>query len=443
MSAAAGFDDHHPPDPALIKDCVHCGFCLPACPTYRLWGEEMDSPRGRIHLIKQASEGAPVTDALARHLDLCLGCMGCLTACPSGVRYDRLLESARAQVERRHRRPLADRLFRALLFRLLPYPRRMRLLREILGAGERLGLRRLLRGTGLVRVLPARLQALEALAPGAFGRVVPVPERLSPASEPPRRRVAVLTGCVQSVFFSPVNAATVRVLAAEGCHVVAPAGQGCCGALSLHAGREAEARVFARRTIEGFEAADVDAIVVNAAGCGSAVKEYGHLLRDEPGWADRARRFSARVRDLSELLVELGETAPRHALPVVAAYHEACHLGHAQRVRTQPRALLRSIPGLELREVGDADQCCGSAGIYNIVEPEPARELGRRKADAVAATGARLLVTSNPGCAMQIRAALEASGRPLAIVHLAEILDASIQGRTAAALVGSPPGEGE
>jgi glycolate dehydrogenase iron-sulfur subunit len=430
MAETAAFDDHHPPDPALIKDCVHCGFCLPACPTYRLWGEEMDSPRGRIHLMKQASEGAPVTEALARHLDLCLGCMGCLTACPSGVRYDRLLEATRQQLDRRHRRPLFDRLFRAILFRLLPYPSRMQVLRAGLAVYGRLGLRRLLRGTGFVRALPARLQALESLAPPAdLGRAERVPERTEPAG-PPRCRVAVLTGCVQSVFFSSVNAATVRVLAAEGCRVLVPQKQGCCGALSLHAGREGEAQSFARRTIAAFEAEDVDAIVVNAAGCGSVLKEYGHLLCDDPRWAERARRFSARVRDLSELLVEVGPAAPRHLLPVVAAYHDACHLGHAQRIRTQPRALLRGIPGLELREVPEADLCCGSAGIYNILEPEPARALGARKASGVVATGAQLLVTSNPGCAMQIRTALDASGRSLAILHLAEVLDASIRGLT-------------
>jgi glycolate dehydrogenase iron-sulfur subunit len=432
MVARPAFDDHHPPDPALIKDCVHCGFCLPACPTYRLWGEEMDSPRGRIHLMKQASEGAPVTEAFARHLDLCLGCMGCLTACPSGVRYDRLLEATRQQIDRRYRRSLLDRLFRALLFRLFPYPGRMRLLRAGLGVCERLGLRRILRGAGVVRVLPARLQALESLAaPADLGPAERVPERTEPAG-PPRCHVAVLTGCVQSVFFSSVNAATVRVLAAEGCRVLVPAKQGCCGALSLHAGREAEAQAFARRTIATFEAEDVDAVVVNAAGCGSALKEYGHLLRDDPEWGERARRFSARVRDLSELLVDVGPAAPRQPLPVVAAYHDACHLGHAQRIRTQPRALLRGIPGLELREVPEADLCCGSAGIYNILEPEPARALGARKAEGVLATGAQLLVTSNPGCAMQIRAALDAAGRSLAIVHLAEVLDASIRGRPVA-----------
>jgi len=435
MAEMPAFDDHHPPDPALIKDCVHCGFCLPACPTYRLWGQEMDSPRGRIHLIKQASEGAPVTEALARHLDLCLGCMGCLTACPSGVRYDRLLEATRQQLDRRYRRPLFDRLFRALLFRLLPYPGRMRFLRAGLGVYQGLGLRRLVRGTGFLRALPARLQALESLAPPAeLGRAERVPELTEPAG-PPRRRVAILTGCVQSVFFSSVNAATVRVLAAEGCRVLAPAEQGCCGALSLHAGREAEAQAFARRTMAVFESADVDTIVVNAAGCGSAMKEYGHLLRDDPEWAEPARRFSARVRDLSELLEEVGPAAPRQPLPIAAAYHDACHLGHAQRVRTQPRALLRRIPGLELREVPEADLCCGSAGIYNIVEPEPARALGERKAGGVVATGAQLLVTSNPGCAMQIRSGLEASGRSLAIVHLAEVLDASIRGRPVASLL--------
>jgi glycolate oxidase iron-sulfur subunit len=238
----------------------------------------------------------------------------------------------------------------------------------------------------------------------------------------------MLTGCVQRVFFPEVNAATARVLAADGCEVVAPSTQGCCGALSLHAGREAEAQAFARAAIDAFDAAGVDQVVVNAAGCGSAMKEYGHLLRDDAAYAERAKAFSARVRDLSELLVELGPVAPRHPLPMRVAWHDACHLGHAQGIRAQPRKALRAIPGLEVREIAEGEICCGSAGIYNLVEPEPAAELGDRKAANVLATGADLLVTSNPGCLMQLRNALERRGQRLPMAHVAEVLDAAVRG---------------
>jgi glycolate oxidase iron-sulfur subunit len=245
----------------------------------------------------------------------------------------------------------------------------------------------------------------------------------------------MLTGCVQREFFPGVNAATARVLSAEGCDVVVPEAQGCCGALSAHNGREPEAQRYARRLIDAFEAAGVDYVVVNAAGCGSTMKEYADLLADDPAYADRARAFSARVRDVAEILVELGPVAPRHPLPVTVAYHDACHLGHAQGVRSQPRQLLADIPGLELREIAEAELCCGSAGIYNILNPEPARELGDRKARNIVATGARLLVTANPGCLMQVASAIERSGHPMGMAHTVEVLDASIRGLQVEALV--------
>ena len=421
------FDDHHPPEQELIDDCVHCGFCLPTCPTYVLWGEEMDSPRGRIYLMEIGRQGEPLNDEMVRHFDQCLGCMACVTACPSGVQYGKLIEATRQQVERRYERPRRDRAFRALIFRLFPYPSRLRLLRGPLRLYQRSGLGALARRAGLTdRLLPRQLSAMERLAP-TLGPLEAVPE-VTPATGPLRRRVGMLTGCVQRVFFPEVNTATARVLAADGCEVVAPAGQGCCGALSLHAGREDEAQGFAKAAIEAFDAARVDQVVVNAAGCGSAMKEYGHLLRDDPAWAERAAAFSARVRDLSELLVELGPVAPRHPLPMKVAWHDACHLGHAQGIRAQPRAALRAIPGLEVREIAEAEICCGSAGIYNLVEPEPAAELGDRKAANVLAAGADLLVTSNPGCLMQLRNALERRGQRLAMAHVAQVLDASVRG---------------
>jgi glycolate oxidase iron-sulfur subunit len=426
VRVAPAFDLHHPPEQALVDDCVHCGFCLPTCPTYVLWGEEMDSPRGRIYLMEIGLQGEAMNDQMVRHFDQCLGCMACVTACPSGVQYDKLIEATRQQVERRYPRSRRDRAFRALIFRLFPYPRRLRLLRGPLRLYQRSRLGTLLRRAGLLDRLPRRFGAMERLLPD-IGPAAPLPE-VTPAVGERRRRVGMLSGCVQRVFFPEVNAATARVLAADGCEVVAPKAQGCCGALSMHAGREAEAQAFARDAIATFEAAGVDQVVVNAAGCGSTMKEYGHLLRDDPAWAERAAAFSARVRDLSELLAELGPAAERRPLPLKVAWHDACHLAHAQGVRTQPRQALAAVPELEVREIAEGELCCGSAGIYNLTEPEPASELGDRKAANVLATGADLLVTSNPGCLMQIRSAIQRRGQRLPVAHVAEVLDASIRG---------------
>jgi len=445
----------------LAGDCVHCGFCLPACPTYQLWGEEMDSPRGRIHLITQILETGQGSTAAAEHFDRCLGCMACVTACPSGVQYDQLIEAARtwgvdagraaasgtgdpipAPLPPRSRR---DRAIRAAIFATFPYPSRLRAALWPLRVAQRTGLDQLaVRSKLLARLAPEAAAAI-AVAPAApkAGRdsagnaTSPgLPVRI-PAVGERRAVVGMLTGCVQQVLFPQVNAATARVLAAEGCDVIVPAGQGCCGALSLHGGRRAEAASFARRTIEAFERAGVDAVIVNAAGCGSAMKEYGHLLAGEPDWADRAAAFSARVRDFSEFLAELGPVASRSELPVTVAYHDACHLAYAQRITAQPRALLRGIPGLVLADIADAGTCCGSAGIYNLVQPAAAAELGRRKAGAVQETGADLLVSANPGCSLQIAQALAAAGQPMPVAHIAEVLDASIQGRSLQALLRS------
>jgi glycolate oxidase iron-sulfur subunit len=433
----------------LASDCVHCGFCLPSCPTYQLWGEEMDSPRGRIHLITQLLDGTEGTAATATHLDRCLGCMACVTACPSGVRYDRLIEAARGWAEEPPAgdaeagaagpdgpaRPLParsrrDRAVRAAIFRTFPYPRRLRAAIAPLRAAQRAGLDTLIDRSGLAGRLSPELASALRLAPrrrAGGARSGGLPERV-PARGPRRATVGMLTGCAQRVFFPQVNAATANVLAAEGCDVIIPAGQGCCGALSLHGGRRAEAVRFARQAIETFERAGVDAVVVNVAGCGSAMKEYRELLADDPAWRDRAAALAGRVRDLSEFLVDLGPAATRHPLEITVAYHAACHLAHAQRITAQPRDLLAAIPGLRLAEIADGGTCCGSAGIYNLVQPEPARELGRRKAANVAATGAGLLVTANPGCAMQITSSLAASGQRMPVAHIAEVLDASIRG---------------
>ena len=425
MDITPAFDEHRPPSAALVDDCVHCGFCLPTCPTYSIWGEEMDSPRGRIYLMEQGLSGEPMTDSMVQHFDRCLGCMACVTACPSGVQYDKLIEATRAQVERRHDRTRRDKALRATIFALFPYPRRLRLLRGPLRAYQRSGLDRAIRRTGLLERVP-KLGTLESLAP-RLGPRVAIPERL-PATGTRRAVVGLLLGCVQREFFPGVNAATARVLQAEGCDVVTPASQACCGALSVHIGREDEAQRFARGVIDTFDAAGVEYVVVNAAGCGSAMKDYAELLADDPAYAARARAFADRVRDVSEILVELGPVAPRHPLPVVAAYHDACHLAHAQGIRVQPRQLLAGIPGLEVREIDDPEICCGSAGVYNVLQPEPARELGDRKAAAVLATGAEVMVTANPGCLMQVASAVARSGGSIAMAHTVEVLDASIRG---------------
>jgi glycolate oxidase iron-sulfur subunit len=420
------FDEHHPPDAALVGDCVHCGFCLPTCPTYVLWGEEMDSPRGRIYLMKQGLEGEPMSDSMVQHWDRCLGCMSCVTACPSGVQYDRLIEQTRAQVERRHERTRMDRALRAMIFALFPHPRRLRLVRGPLRAFQRSGLDTRLRRTGLLERLSPQLAAMENLAP-RLGRPDKLAEHL-PATGTRRAVVGLLTGCVQGAFFPGVNAATARVLQAEGCDVVVPKAQGCCGALSVHNGREDEGQAYARRLVDAFEDSGVTYVVVNAAGCGSTMKEYAELLADDPVYADRARAFAEKVRDVSEILTELGPVATRHPLPMTVAYHDACHLAHAQGIRAQPRDLLRGIPGLQLREIAEPELCCGSAGIYNILNPEPARELGDRKAANIVATGAEVLVTANPGCLMQVTTAIERSGHPMGMAHTVEVLDASIRG---------------
>jgi glycolate oxidase iron-sulfur subunit len=404
----------------LLDDCVHCGFCLPTCPTYQLWGEEMDSPRGRIHLMSQHEEGLPLSDSMAEHFDRCLGCMACVTACPSGVKYDRLIEVTRAQVEDEHSRSRTDRLLREAIFAVFPYPKRLRALRWPLRAYQASKINM----APLLNRLSPTLAAMERLAPPR-AKHVRLPERLEARGER-RAVVGMLTGCVQREFFPGVNAATARVLAMEGCDVLIPKGQGCCGALSLHSGRAAEAKEFAKQTIETF--ADVDTVVVNAAGCGSAMKDYVDVLAGDPEWAERATAFSAKTRDLTEFLTELGPRATRHPLEITVAYHDACHLAHAQGVRAQPRALLKAIPGLEVREIADPEICCGSAGVYNLLQPEAAGELGDHKAGNVSATGADLLVAANPGCSLQIATALRRRGEEIAVAHTAEVIDASIRG---------------
>ncbi len=428
---ASNFDAQHPPEKKYIDDCVHCGFCLPACPTYVMWGEEMDSPRGRIYMIKKTMEGeAPLDTGFRQHMDNCLGCMACMTACPSGVKYSRLIEPTRAQIERNLPRGWRETVFRRLLFATFPHPRRLRLLALPLFVYQRSGMRRLLRATGIQKFLPKRMAALEALLPTVSGQRLfeSLPSTFTPRSTP-RRRVGMLSGCVQQVFFSHVNTATARVLAAEGCEVVIPREQECCGALMLHSGMEEDAIALAKRMISVFETADVDAVVINSAGCGSTMKEYGHLLRDDPQWRDRAAAFSAMCKDISEILCELGPQVSRHPFKMRIAYQDACHLQHAQGVQQQPRRLLAGIPDLEVAEIAESSLCCGSAGVYNLLQPETANQLGDRKVENLISTRSRAVVSANPGCLLQLMNGLRRRGmNAMPAFHMVELLDASIRG---------------
>jgi glycolate oxidase iron-sulfur subunit len=413
--------------PAL--DCVHCGFCLPVCPTWVAWGREPDSPRGRIEIAKAMLDGAAPTPDMVQHLDSCLGCMACLAACPSGVRYDVVIEEARAKIESAHVRTSTDASRRSAIFSLFPYPGRLRVAAVFLWLWQVTGLRWLTRATGLTRLLPF-LGRLDSLAP-ALG-LSEVTSRLpvaTLATGARRGRVALVGGCVQRVFFPGVNESTLRVLAAEGFEVIVPAGQGCCGALSVHAGRDEEARAMTRALVEHLEASGADTFLVNAAGCGSHLKDLAHLFRDDPAWRDRAVAFSRKVKDVTEFLAAVTPRAERHPIPARVAYHSPCHLGHAQGIQDPPRALLRAIPGMELVEIAEGDQCCGSAGIYNLTQVEAADELGARKAANVLATQAPFLASANPGCTLQVLKVLREKGASIQAAHPIEILDASIQGK--------------
>jgi glycolate oxidase iron-sulfur subunit len=485
-AAPSAFDAHHPPAIPDLDKCVHCGFCLPACPTYVLWGNEMDSPRGRIWMMRKAALGESTLDATFRtHMDNCLGCMACMTACPSGVEYNKLIEPTRAQIERQSQtkhphvnpenrsgapfmtassswagsqedraqedraheshahentprptlpqRSLPDRLFRNLLFATFPHPRRLRFLALPMALYQRSGLQTLLRKSGLLTLLPRRLQAMESLLPP-----VPLnPFHALPTSIPAssshmsKGRVALLTGCVQDAFFAHVNAATARVLSAEGYDVVIPPSQPCCGALMVHSGLEPEAIAHAKRLIAAFESADVHTVVINSAGCGSTMKEYGHLLRDDPAWAARASAFSAKCKDISELLAAHPPQSSRSPLPLRVAYHDACHLRHAQGIFAAPRTLLAQIPSLTVAELAEAALCCGSAGVYNLLHPDTADELANRKVQHLLDTRAEALISANPGCLLQLMSALRRHGHAeLPTFHMVELLDASIRGLT-------------
>ena len=426
-----GFDGNHPPDPKLIDSCVHCGFCLSTCPSYRVLGKEMDSPRGRIYLMDAINEGEiALNTATVEHFDSCLGCLACVSTCPSGVQYDKLISATRHQVERNYNRSLPDKLVRQLIFSLFPNPDLLRILLFPLLVYQKLGISKVLQATGLIKAISPRLAAMESILPEitlkSFQDNLP---DIIPAKGEKRYRVGVILGCVQRLFFSGVNEATVRVLTANGCEVVIPKSQGCCAALPEHQGQTEQAKVLARQMIDSFADTHVDFVIINAAGCGHTLKEYGHILADDPEYAEKAKIFAAKVKDSQEFLANVGLTAKLSPLTdknLTLVYQDACHLLHGQKISVQPRQLLKQIPGVTLKEPIDAALCCGSAGVYNMLQPEVAEELGKQKAQNLINTGADLIASPNPGCSLQISKYLQ--GKTISVMHPMELLDYAIRG---------------
>ena len=429
------FDTKNPPSPELIDACVHCGFCLSTCPSYRIIGKETDSPRGRIYLMDGINEGdIPLSPAITQHFDTCLGCLACVTTCPSGVQYDQLIEATRAQVERNYPRSLPEQLLRKFIFATFPYPNRLRVLLAPLLVYQKLGFQKLLRSTGwLEKFLPEQITAMESvlpeLTPDAFKDNLP---EVIPAKGEKRYRVGMILGCVQRVFLPEVNNATVRVLTANGCEIVIPKSQGCCGALTHHQGQEAQTLELAKQTIDTFADLNLDAVLINASGCGHTLKEYGHILKDDPIYAEKAKVFSSKVKDVQEFLDHVGLTAklsPLQDQPLAIAYQDACHMLHGQKISLEPRRLLRQIPNVQLRESVDASLCCGSAGIYNILQPEVGHELGEMKVNNLTDTGAEVIASANVGCITQIRKHLKLQNKNVLLMHPMELLDYSIRGK--------------
>ena len=423
----SGFGGADKPEYSDYSRCVHCGLCLNHCPTYRLWGQEADSPRGRIRQMQLVDEGKlPLGEGFVTHIDRCLDCRACETACPSGVEYGKLVEGARAQIERHYRRPLMSRAARDIVYRrLLPYPRRMATAARLLRVYQRSGLATLARGMGILKLLG--LDDRERLLPRIdsqffFGEL----GKTFPAKGARRARVALFAGCVAQVTFSELNRATIRVLQANGCEVAVPEGQTCCGALPAHAGVRDVARNLARTNFAAFPTGDFDAIVTNAAGCGSTLKEYPHLFPGSAGGHDEAVRFAGKMRDVSEFLAELGLVAPMRELPLRVTYQDSCHLAHGQRIREAPRKLIRAVPGVELVEMRLADQCCGSAGVYNVTETEASLELLAIKMNLAREAKAGAIVTANPGCILQLRAGAAIHKTNHEVLHVVELLDRAI-----------------
>ena len=412
------------PQQADLDRCVHCGLCLNACPTYRELGVEMDSPRGRIYQMNQVAAGAPITPSYIEHIELCLACRACETACPSGVQYGKLVEAARSEIEGKTTRPLATRLQRSFVFgRLLQSPGLLKTFGAMLYLYQASGLQSVVRSSGLLRLF-GKLGALESLAPPAespffFSQI----GKTFPAEGERRYRVAFLAGCIANVSFARLNEATVRVLQKNGCEVVVPGSQTCCGALHVHSGLREEARGLARRNIDAVVDAGFDAVITNAAGCGSTLKEYDELLEHDPAYAEKARKFTTLMKDVNEFLASIDLNPRMGQVPVTVTYQDSCHLAHGQRVRTHPRKLLRSVPGLIFREMPMSDLCCGSAGIYNVIQNEMAMTVLKSKMGYVNSAGAQVIATANPGCMLQLRAGAKMYGKGERVAHVVELLD--------------------
>src|SRR5271156_6771871 len=424
----SGFSGVDNPEYADYSRCVHCGLCANNCPTYRLWGQEADSPRGRIRQMALVDQGRlEIGETFVTHIDRCLNCRNCETVCPSGVEYGKILELARAQIEQKYKRPFVSRGARDFVYRkLLPYPRRIALAARLLRFYQRSGLAVIARGIGILRLLG--LQNQESLLPRIdsdffFTNL----GKTFPAKGVRRARVAFFAGCVAQVTFSDLNRATIRVLQANGCEVVVPETQACCGALAAHAGVRDVARELAQRNFAAFDGDAFDAIINNASGCGSMLKEYPLLFPAEPEQEERAKKFSAKVRDVNEFLADLGLTAPLKAVAARVTYQDSCHLVHGQKISAAPRQLIRAIPGIEFVEMPMSEQCCGSAGVYNVTENETSMELLGLKMDAVKQTQAQIIVTANPGCILQLRAGAAMRKTGQEVLHVVELLDRATQ----------------
>lgn len=422
-------DGRHPDAPRGVDldKCVHCGLCLNACPTYRELGIEMDSPRGRIYQMVQVATGqAPMTDAYREHIDLCLACRSCETACPSGVPYGRLVEAARTEIEAKTERPWHVRAFRSFIFRkLLP----SRTLLKLAGTGlylyEASGFRKLLQTSGFLKLF-GKLGRIEPLSPSAevpffFSNI----GKTFPALGQKRYRVALLAGCIQNVFFARLNEATIRVLQKNGCEVVLPKDQGCCGALHVHAGERDCARDLARNNVDHVPAGEFDAIITNTAGCGSTLKEYDELLEHDPAYAERAKAFVGKMRDVTEFLASIDINRKLGPIDATVTYQDSCHLLHGQKIRNAPREVLSVIPGIRFRELPNSEICCGSAGTYNVVHDELAASLLEKKMEKANQTKADIITSANPGCLLQLRAGVERHGHGQRVLHVVELLDES------------------